>query len=1474
MKKGFLKRFAAVGLSAAMLVTALPQNIKAEENSQTADTILSLEEENVDGQENESATNDEDSQETTEAEASSSAEEQQKEDTVVDLDDDGSALSYFSQIGNDTDTDTVTVTEDATEDILAVTSDTQVSVESPVIKGKEVTFNYYTDDATVTRVRLAGEMTGWKDGAKDLEKDEKTNIWSITLTLDKESYEYKFILNDDNWIKDPANSKEKNNNSLVELPDNKVTEYTYTIYYRSEVDDETYDIDNTALWIWTDGVNGQEYTFTEKETLTDGNTWLKSEQNFSYDMLYFIPKSISNWEWQTDTLNYVNSLKKDVTLYIVKGSDKKSAKLYYALPDSDTYQYTIYYKGEKDGKALTKDDCAAWVWHKDVNGSLYYFGKEEELEDGDTWLKTVVATDKDNLSIIVRKYDSWEWQDVQVDYTNTDKAKEVTLYLVKGDTTAYTELPNSNDPTAQRKVLIEYHRANNDYNTDAGKWNIYTWNSGYGSDVTVDCEEKDGFAVATVPVTKKTSSISFCMRRTTEDNPWAEKDGGDHAVNIPLDQQVVKAIFEEGKGITEVLPMNIGYEIDSINKKVYFYYRDDELFAAYNQESLEGKVSVVFDGTTYDMTYDADNERYQAEVELTEGNHYYKYVVDGEKKLDAFNDQKVTIDGEEYSAFIFKVLPVTIEVSLSEEQIDYGMNSVLSVKTIADEQTLEEFQVASITADLSELGGSEEFAIDPELMEGTIAVKEDVSTGTKTIPVTLKDQLGNVYTTEVEIKVVPRTNDDFDWEEAVIYFAVTDRFYDGNQDNDDFEGYDPEKGSMYHGGDFKGLTEKLDYLKELGVNTVWITPIVSNSDVVEPGDGKGQTNAAYHGYWADDFTKLNSHLGTEEEFSELLNELHKRGMKLMVDVVINHAGYHTEDYFNSILPNGKKMLRDSETTVAGDDQKDSLSNLPDFVTEDAEVRDLLVEWQTSWISKYDIDYYRVDTVKHVEGTTWKAFKNALTKENPEFKMIGEYSGAGYATDAGQLRTGQMDALLDFDFNDNALKFVGGNIGDVEKFLENRNSSIDNTATMGSFVGSHDEDGLMYRMMQSTNNEGLGFDEDKAYALMKVAATLQITAKGQPIVYYGEELGQTGANNWPYQENRYDFDWEHANDDNDMLVHYKKLLAIRNENTKVFAKGNRNTVKLDDENNYLVVSRTYGNDTLFIGMNTNQNDAIETDINVSDGKYIDLYSGDIYEAVNGKMTITIPAAADGGTIILKAKTDAGNKDDNKQDDQTQNNQSQSSTGAVVTGSRSSSSKKTSSKISAVIKAIVSVPSITKADGTVVKGWNAVVNDAITQTLLNDERVALASDPNSVVDSKVNTATIDLTLCVNKVIPQETVDIMKASDMNFIVKINKDVEITLTREMLATITNQGLDLSLGVVSKVLEDFASYHIHPTKALAGNVALTLNVGIAQVGKQVFVYNKNITNNVIEFTGYETIDENGKVTLHGNAITDYVVLY
>ena len=860
------------------------------------------------------------------------------------------------------------------------------------------------------------------------------------------------------------------------------------------------------------------------------------------------------------------------------------------------------------------------------------------------------------------------------------------------------------------------------------------------------------------------------------------------------------------------------------------------------------------------MSYDETNERYYYTGKLTEGDHYYGYLVNGELVTDRFNTETAVVNGTTYSAYTYTTFNVDIQAEVTPSEIDYNDNAVLKLTLQADEA--EQIEAVEAYADLSELGQSSSFAIDTELMEGTIALKEGVPAGIKNIPVNVKDQYGNHYTTTAQVTVKERDNDGFDWDEAVIYFAVTDRFFDGDSSNNDAYGtgnYAPAEGSMYHGGDLAGLESKLDYLQNLGVNTVWITPIVENIENTLDCDGyDGQHNSGYHGYWASDFTQLNKHLGTQEELQELIDALHARGMKLMVDVVLNHAGYSTEDIFNNTYIEGKNMLRDSSTTVKGDDKKDALSSLPDFVTEDGQVRDLLIAWQTSWVSNYDIDYFRVDTVKHVDDTTWKAFKNALTYIDPDFKMIGEYAGAGYATNAGQLRTGQMDSLLDFEFNDQAISFVSGNLSTVENFMESRNAGIDNTATMGSFLSSHDEDGLMYRLM----NEGSRVDSDKAHALMKVAATLQITAKGQPVIYYGEELGLTGANNWPYQTNRYDMDWSIANDDNDMLGHYSKLLEIRNSYTDVFAKGSRTTVSADDANGTLVASRSYGDTTLYVGFNINENESRTVELKLAaNTTYTDLYSNSQYQSdADGMVQIEIPAAKDGGTVVLKAgkAKPSENPQIKGNPEETGNSESQDS------DSQDSDSSTTTGKPA-------NEAEYTSLDGITVTGWDKVIDLAFA-----DAKTQMASVENLSLTQQV-VVNITLKSDFNMVIPEEVVAKMAASNATYVFLWENGVVTAYTASALAQIKG---DLDLNIMVSKDKDFGqgfrSFVLEPRKKTIYGVKLAtvMLLGEENAGKTAFIFQRNITTQQMEFLDSTIIDEAGHVAVPFVDFTDFVILY
>ena len=1362
--------------------------------------------------------------------------------------------SKLSQYTEDTPTDVYYIQKDGQWDYyLDATGTTSV----PDLPKTETTF------------LLVGNIPGmaWDPSAKPnfVKSIENENIYSITLNaVPAGKYQYKILEDaatkgwDKPWAQNNDNlSLNLNAPADVTLSLDKTDETKETKVDIAYIEDlvvevpaqiqkgVTMELPATGTYYGGDGnvQNGVSVTYTAK---TEGITLNGNE----------ISVPISYEGTEVTVVAAYHGIEKEIVIPVVEV----------------VYHYTIYYY-DFDATHMSENASDLWIWQKSGAGATAgtLFTAKEKLSDGNEWLRADVTLPYTDVQIIPRSKDEWKWQGDTVLYNNSATAENVTLYIVSNSNQAYTTLPELVKPKS-RSIMIEYDRPAKDYEG----WNIFTWNSGFGSDVSVAFADINGKMVAKIPVKDSQADLmlSFCMRQSTADNEWANKDGGDHYVTIPAGQSLVKAVFTQGEGITEVLPYNAGYEMDGANDTIHFYYRNDTLAAENNLASLDGKVSVVVNGQTCAMTYDAANDRFGYDFTgVSTGDYYYYYVVDGTEELDAFNSEKADYSGQECSVCHFKKANVSVTASLSQYAMDYNDNNVLSVKlTAKDGEGLETSEIAAITADLSELGLNREFAIDPTLMEGTISCLNTVAAGEKTIPVTVKDIYGNVYTTATNVTVTERKKSagDFDWDEAVIYFAVTDRFFDGDASNNDAYGVGDyntgEKGgSSYHGGDFAGLNQKLDYLKDLGVNTIWITPIVENITEDQHDNKTDTATYGYHGYWASDFTKLNKHLGTEQQFKALLDAAHSKGMKIMVDVVLNHAGYGTEKYFNSILTdadgNSISMIRDSNNTISGDDKYDSLSDLPDFVTENKAVTDQLVTWQTEWMSKYSIDYYRVDTVKHVETTTWEAFKNSLTKVNPDFKMIGEYSGAGYANNAGELGTGSMDALLDFDFNDFAQKFVTGDISGVESSLQKRNGAINNTATMGSFLSSHDEDTLQYKLVNESK-----ISEEEAYNLMKVAATLQITAKGQPVLYYGEEIGQGGANNWPLQTNRRDFDWTELEkqkaDSNSIYNHYKTMLAIRNAYTDVFARGNRSTAAVSDADGYEVISRSYGNSTLYVGMNVKEAEKeVVIPVAESAGTVLkNLYDGKTYTvSADQNVSVTIPAAKDGGTIVLTAETKTEPAPDNTTDDKKPDGKTTEDHNGNQQTSGNNSSQSTS------------------ANKTAPKQEE----QAVAEVTVQEESFA------NVIEA-VNKAKAGSTIRVNlkktTKIPANVFENIKGKDMNVTFKVSDQASWIINGKDITGNVTAPIDLGLVVGTSDIpkqkvtaladgNETIQLSLNYDGVFGFEGILRLSVGKDYSGKIANLYYYNETTGKFEYYQAVQVKEDGTVDFKFSHASDYVIV-
>ena len=938
----------------------------------------------------------------------------------------------------------------------------------------------------------------------------------------------------------------------------------------------------------------------------------------------------------TSTELWVTGTKGDTTVY-------KTAPDSWEAPVAD-HTFTIYYYNEDLSTDTDMGKVDLWMWNAGLDGSYVFDGTYYDAENKVTWFKQTITVAGSNVGKTVglkARYDNtkgWDGGSDTADrsFTISGDENEV-LYYVDGSDPVH-EKPVI-VPTEKRYLVLDYE--NPGLKEKGITPQFYTWSSGYASVLTDFTYVGGDKWTVTIPAKPSCTKVDFCIALDSTGDPWI-KDGGDHSVTFPSDQKVIYASMKAGSEPEIAMPYNVGYEVDAENQQVSYYYRDDDAFVDGTLKDM--KVSVDVNGTEYPMTYNDITKRFEyVKNGLTNGKTHYRYKANGNYVVDAFNSNSEKYNNADYSYFEYYKLNATVTAEVMNKSFNYNENNVVKFKVKQADTDTQKLEVASASIDVSSLGGSSEMPIEPELQAVTISATTDTALGIKTLPITVTDQYGNKFSTTVDVEItdrVKKNENDFDWDEAVVYFMMTDRFFDGNESNNTASGTDTygDNPGLYHGGDFAGVTAKLDYLQDLGVNTIWLTPIVKNiAGVTVTDEGKEDVpyNAAYHGYWASDFTKLNPTMGTTEEFKTMISEAHKRGMRIMVDIVVNHAGYGTESTFAD-------MLRDK--SVSEGDIKSWQSGLPDFATEKADVRAKLVEWQTSWMKDYGVDYFRVDTVKHVDSTTWAALKNSTTEVNPSFKMIGEYYGAGYASNGSTLGSGQMDADLDFDFNDQATSFVSGNISSVEKFLSARNSALNNAYMTGQFLSSHDEDGFKASLIN-----GKGYTEDEATSAALVAATLQLTAKGIPVIYYGEEVGLSGLNNYPYQTNRYDMDFSKATKDNVTYQHYKNLLSIRNAYTDVFARGSRTVVAGSDEEGYDVVSRSYGGTTLYVGMNIKDTaKEVKVPVSLAAGTEVkDLYSGATYTVGSDKtVAVTIPAAKDGGTVILtevKKTKDPGKTD---------------------------------------------------------------------------------------------------------------------------------------------------------------------------------------------------------------------------------------
>jgi len=391
-------------------------------------------------------------------------------------------------------------------------------------------------------------------------------------------------------------------------------------------------------------------------------------------------------------------------------------------------------------------------------------------------------------------------------------------------------------------------------------------------------------------------------------------------------------------------------------------------------------------------------------------------------------------------------------------------------------------------------------------------------------------------------------------------------------------GFDPMHKGFFHGGDLKGLTKRLDYIQGLGATAVWLSPIFKNKPVQGP---KGHESAGYHGYWVTDFTRVDPHLGTDADFKAFVDAAHAKGMKVYMDIIANHTadvlypkecegqsqclyrsiadypyqrrggigggaindGFDGRNFGKLTDPNYAYTMtvkpaernvkvpawlnepiyyhNRGDTTFRGESSMmGDFVGLDDLFTEHPRVVEGMIEIYGSWIDRFGVDGFRIDTARHVNAEFWEKFvpamiERARAKGIPNFHIFGEV-----ADDTGQpgklakhTRRDKLPSVLDFAFGVTAIKTVTGEWG-TEVWREFFAQDIlyeggEHAALrLPTFLGNHDA-GRFSTFMRKAFPKA---SDDEMLKRVALGHVLLMTARGVPTIYYGDEQGFLGDGN--------------------------------------------------------------------------------------------------------------------------------------------------------------------------------------------------------------------------------------------------------------------------------------------------------------------------------------------------------------------------
>ena len=380
--------------------------------------------------------------------------------------------------------------------------------------------------------------------------------------------------------------------------------------------------------------------------------------------------------------------------------------------------------------------------------------------------------------------------------------------------------------------------------------------------------------------------------------------------------------------------------------------------------------------------------------------------------------------------------------------------------------------------------------------------------------------------------------------EAVWYQIFPERFANGNPrlTPDGAREWDAEISpgrDDFFGGDLQGIIDHLDYLKDLGITGLYLCPIF-----------EATTN---HKYDTTDYFEIDRHFGDKEVFRNLVDEAHKRGIKIMLDAVFNHIGYQSAQW-QDVLKNGEKSaykdwFHIQEFPITEDKLKKArelpyhtfafASYMPKLNTANPEVKEFLLSVATYWIENFDIDAWRLDVANEIDHQFWRDFRKAVLAKKPDLYILGEI----WHTSQPWLKGDEFHAVMNYPLSESIKDYFLRQHKKTEKFISEINSQ--------SMYYKQQIAEVMFNLLDSHDTERILTTANGNIQHVKAALTFLYLQKGTPCIYYGTELALIGG---PDPDCRRVMPWDRVSEDNDMLNFMKKLIQVRKEVANIIQHG--------------------------------------------------------------------------------------------------------------------------------------------------------------------------------------------------------------------------------------------------------------------------------------------------------------------------------